>query len=524
MSENKYKKAMDGVCDKQFRLTGEEMLEKAKASSAERNITMNVAKKRNIIGKFIGAAVACVVISGTVASAMGYGPLGDSFRKFFGKDEVTAKIIDEGHFCEIGQELSDDMFTVVLVSVTGDLSSPKMLFDITVKDEQLAAENDRLQIYAYTLSEEKYLNDLDNYAMWDAYGEKDPEVNNLYHVCMNGASSFMINEEEVIAAVKQISFENDSVNNKFDYDVNMEYRFTVPKQALKETVREYYDDIPMNSGNIDYRLFFCEFGAYDSLFKFKYDFLGTELAGGETDYDNLYAKFDKDWHRFSDTFILSVDGTEYEPKELGYGYCDEEGEAFEAGTCSTWMTFPSIDYENAENVTLFAGGKAYELKGKAQELKNEPVNPRPDNEKYKETDALSTYDYDNGEVSQYFDDIVLSSGNVDYRLFYCKYGKDETSVTVKFDFLGTELAHGETDYNNVIDAFDDDWHAFAANFILTVDGVEYEPKELGYSYCDTEGEAFEAGTCSTWLFFPGINYAEAESVTLTANEKTIILK
>ena len=524
MSENKYKKAMDGVCDRQFRLTGEEMLEKAKASSAERNITMNAAKKRNIIGKFIGTAAACVVISGTVASAMGYGPLGDSFRRFFGKDEVTAKIIDEGHFCEIGKELSDDMFTVVLVSVTGDLSSPKMLFDITVKDEQLAAENDRLQIYVYTLSEEKYLNELDHYGMWDAYGEKDPEVNNLYHVCMNSASSFMINEEEVIAAVKQISFENDSVNNKFDYDVNMEYRFTVPKQALKETVREYYDDILMNSGNIDYRLFFCEFGAYDSLFKFKYDFLGTELAGGETDYDKLDEKFDKDWHRFSDTFILSVDGTEYEPKELGYGYCDEEGEAFEAGTCSTWMTFPSVDYENAENVTLFAGGKAYELKGKAQELKNEPVNPRPDNEKYKETDALSTYDYDNGEVGQYFDDIVLSSGNVDYRLFYCRYGKDETSMTVKFDFLGTELAGDETDYDKIDEKFDKDWHRFSDTFILSVDGTEYEPKELGYSYYDKDGESFEPGTCSIGLTFPGINFAEAESVTLTANDKTIILK
>ena len=28
---------------------------------------------------------------------------------------------------------------------------------------------------------------------------------------------------------------------------------------------------------------------------------------------------------------------------------------------------------------------------------------------------------------------------------------------------------------------------------ITVDGVEYAPKEMGYSYCDTEGEAFDAG-------------------------------
>ena len=92
------------------------------------------------------------------------------------------------------------------------------------------------------------------------------------------------------------------------------------------------------------------------------NFLGTDLAGGETDYDNLYAKFDKDWHRFSDTFILSVDGTEYEPKELGYGYCDEEGEAFEAGTCSTWLFFPGINYAEAESVALTANEKTIILK------------------------------------------------------------------------------------------------------------------------------------------------------------------
>jgi len=360
--DNKYKKAMNAVCDKQFSLTGEEMLEKAKNSPMERNITMNGTTKKHIIGKFIGAAAACLVISGTAASAMGYGPLGDSFRRFFGKDEVTAEIIDEGHFCEIGQELTQDIFTVKLDSVTGDTTSPKLLFDVTVNDEQLAAENDSLQLFAYILDEDTYLNNIDNYMMWDAYGEKDPDTDNLYHVCMDGASAFMVNEQEVIAAVKNIKFQKDTSNNRFNYDVDMEYRFIVPNEALKDASLEFYDGITLSRSGVDYDLFYGEYGAYDSLFKFTFDYLGTELADGETDYDRLMDKFDADFHSFAETFLLTVDGVEYEPKELGYSYCDTEGEAFDPGTCSTWMTFPSIDYESAESITLTADGIVYDLK------------------------------------------------------------------------------------------------------------------------------------------------------------------
>lgn len=354
---------MDVVSDTHFNISAEEMLEKAKASAVtERDITMKRSTKRNIIGQLVASAAACLIISGTAASAMGYGPLGDSFRKFFGNDETTAEIIDEGHYSEIDQAQTDGLFDVVLDSVTGDQSSPKLLFDVTVNDETLAANNDRIQLFAYILSEDCYNNRLDEYGMWDAYGERDPEVSNLYHVCMDGPAAFMINEEEVVAAVKQISFDSDPVNRLFDYDVDMEYRFTVPKNALKESYQEFYTAMYLNSGNIEYKLNHAEYGSYESLFQFNFEFLGTALAGGETDYYNVCDKFDEDWHRFAKTFVLTVDGTDYTPQELGYSYCDTEGEAFEAGTCSTWMTFPGIDYTRAESITLTAGGEVYTLK------------------------------------------------------------------------------------------------------------------------------------------------------------------
>lgn len=364
MKENKYKKAMDSVCDNYFTVTAAEMLEIAKASAdTERNITMKSTTKRNIIGRIIGTAAACLVISGTAASAMGYGPLGETFRSFFGDDETTAEIIDQGHYCNIGLEQSDGIFTVLLDSVTGDKSSPKLLFEVTVNDETLAENNDRIHLSSYILDEDTYNNRKDEYCMWDAYGEKDPEVSNLYHVCMNGPSAFMINEAEVLAAVKQISFDSDPVNMVFDYEVNMEYRFTVPEQALKDTTQMWYSGFSAkSSGGVDYNLAFAEFGTYETLLNFRYEFLGTSLAGDATDYYSIYDVFDNDWHELCGTFTIDVDGVQYAPKELGFGYCDIEGESFDPGTCSTWITFPGIDYTSAESITLYTGEDSYKLK------------------------------------------------------------------------------------------------------------------------------------------------------------------
>lgn len=370
MNENRYKKAMDDVCDKHFNLTPAEMLEKAKTSAnTERNITMKQSTKRSIIRKIIITSAACLAITGTAVSAIGIGPFGETFSRFFGEDETTAEIIDQGHYCNIGQEQSDGIFTVTLDSVTGDKISPKIIFDVTVNDETLASKNDRIHLFAYILDENNYNNHLDEYGMCDAYGKKDPEVSNLYHVCLDGPSAFMVNEEEVIAAVKQISFDSDPVNQKFDYDVDMEYRFIVPDHALKDSYFDLYNGITLSSGNVDYDLIYAEYGSYESSFGFNFNFLETDLAGGETDYNNVMDKFNVDWQKFARQFVLTVDGIEYSPKEIGYSYClaDDEtyvtdSETVEAGKCKTWMSFPGIDYTRAENITLTAGGETYILK------------------------------------------------------------------------------------------------------------------------------------------------------------------
>ena len=508
MKQNRYQKAMQDVCDKHLTLTAEEMLAKAKASAGtERTITMKKSTKKSIIYKIIGISAACAVISGTAVTALGYGPLGESFRKFFGIDKTTEEIIDQGHYAEIGQEQSDGAFTVKLVSVTGDEMNPKLFFDVTVNSETLAANNDTLRLFAYILDEDNYQNHLEDYGMWDGVGTKDPEIGNLYHVCMNGASAFMVNQQEVIAAVKQIQFENDPEREQYEYAVNMEYRFKVPEIALKESCQAYYEDITISSGELNYDLMYADFGAYESMLTFNYDFLGTSLAGGVTNYDDVSEQFDAYWHDFAKDFILTVDGTDYAPQELGYSYCVNDSDAIGAGRCSTWLSFPGIDYANAELITLTAGGQTYTLKdGKEEEYVNDVGD-------FLQTDEFS--------------DITLSSDNVDYALYMTEYYTNETDLLFKYDFRNSPLAGGETDYHNyhaIAGAFDADWEAFAGNFVLTVDGTAYTPSSMGCSYAAQEGDYLEPGMCSTSIYFPGIDYENATKITLTAGDVTVILK
>ncbi len=498
---------MQDVCDKFFTLSAEEMLAKAKASAGtERTITMKSTKKKGII-KIFGIAAACAVISGTAVTAMGYGPLGESFRKLFEVDKTTEKIMEEGHSAEIGLEQSADVFKIEIVSVTGDEMYPKLFLDVTVNDETLAANNDSLQLFAYILDEDTYRNHLEEYGMWEGEGVKDAEVSNLYHICMNGPSAFMVNEQEVIALVRKIHFDNDPEKAQYDYAVNMEYRFTVPRTALKQSVAKYYDNITIKSRELDYDLEYAEFGSYESLFYFTFDFLGTSLANGATDYDHyVNERFDDYWNDFVKDFVLTVGGTDYKPQEIGSSYYVDDDAALGSKRCSTWMSFPAIDYANAELITLTAGGQTYTIK----DGKDEPDDS---------IEACQHYDT--------YSDIIFSSDSVDYELNMAGYFSDEVILEFKYDFRKSVLAGGETDYHNydsVSGAFDADWEKFADKFVLTVDGTEYSPSTKGRGYCYQEGEYLEPGMCGTILYFPGFDYDSASQIKLTAGDMTVVLK
>ena len=398
VNTNRYQKAMNSVCDTHFPMKAAEMLEKAKKAADPKNITdhdekevlnmkMTQKSNENIILRVVAGITVTAACMG-IAGALGYAVF--SMKRNIAAPpaattSITAKNTEAGtqttepaavpgiEMIHIGKERSDELLTIRLDSITGDTLSPKLLWDVTVRDAEVAAKYDRIQLSAFILDEENYANHMDEYCMCEAYGEKDSEVDNLYHVCMDGASAFMQRNSQVVAAVKQVLFQNGSGTSEVR-NVNMEYRFTVP-DTMRESTQVFPSGITLSSGNVDYDLFLTEFGAYETLFQFEFDYLDSKLAGGKTDYSEVEDFFDKDWQDYAKNMVLTVDGTAFAPTELGCSYYNED-----KAVCSTWLSFPGVDYEAADQIILTSGGQTYQLKKDQNKTEQQQKDFVPENE------------------------------------------------------------------------------------------------------------------------------------------------
>lgn len=363
-----YKAQMNGFCDANCKTTAEDILKRAKEKSMSgknENETDNVVdfterKTKKKAWKALIPAACFLLISTTALAATGH--LEELFRNIF-KDETTAEIVEEGYLYEIHQTQEEDIFKSELVAVTGDAATPKLVFDVYVSDEQVVRNNDQIRMLAYVLGEEQYENELDQYGPWEAYGQKDDEIPNLYHVSMTGPSVWMTSGEPVVVDILQI---NVDLQNELwtTYETNMVYRFTPPTELYHPVSDAYYEDMKFSYGGIDYYLNNATFGVYRSELGFQYDFVGTTFAGKETDYAVLEEKLHSNWLEFVDSLVLVVDGKEYKvnPDDKGYTWCDVKGEAIGKNRCGIYPSFPSVDYENAESVILKAGDTSYTLK------------------------------------------------------------------------------------------------------------------------------------------------------------------
>lgn len=537
VNTNRYQEAMNSICDTSFPVKAAEMLEIAKKAADRKNMTitnhvekeelnMKTAQKSNEniilrIAAGVTVTAACLGLAGTVGYAMIRmkrnidAPPAASTSVTAQTTETaavttettteTAAVIPDTEKILIGEEQSDELFTIRLDSIAGDTLSPKLIWDVTVKDAAFAAEYDKIQLSAYILDEDNYANHMDKFNMCQAFGEKDPETDNLYHVCMDGPSAFMQRNSEVVAAVKNVRLQNSSGTSEVK-NVNMEYRFTVPDSMRKFTQITPLG-ITLSSEKVDYDLLYADFGAYESLFAFAFDYLGTSLADGATNYSyDVHERFDAYWNDFAKTIVLTVDGKDYMPKELGASHFVENSDVLGAGRCSTWMSFPGFDYKTAKLITITAGGQTFSLKDE-------------------ETETGDIY----GDILHHDDyaDIIFSSGAVDYELYQADYFTKELCFQFKYDFSKFALAGGETDYHNfpsVYENFDEDWAAFSDHFVLTVDGTEYKPSSRGGIYCYQDGEYLGPGICSVPLYFPAIDYDSAVQIELKADDKTVILK
>ena len=372
-----YKNQMDALCAAGCTVAGEDILAKAKArqsdidkatgareeKSQDNVIAFRKPKVKKALWRVMVAAASVLLVCTTTLAATG--KLSEWYDKHFGEDNepVTKEIIDEGYLYDINQSQTDGIFSVDLIGVTGDAQTPKLAMDIYINDDELAAAHDEIRLMVYILGTHQYENELDLYSPWEGYAKRDEENPNLYHTVITGPPVWMCNGEEVVVDVWQIVMDADAEIWDDRYP-NLVFKYTAPAEVFHPVSYFEYENMKFSHGGIDYYLTRGEYGPYRSEFTFEYDYEGTSLAGGETDYKALEQKLQGNWLELVDTMVLVVDGVEYpvNSDDKGYTYCDETGEFGKKNHCNIHPYFPSVDLDEAESIVIKAGETSYILK------------------------------------------------------------------------------------------------------------------------------------------------------------------
>ena len=366
-----YKQQADAFCNTYNRVTAEQILRRAAEETTATGTTREEKgtvidfgekkKQRMTWKKVLSAACILIVCSLAVATTAlaATGKLGELFRTLF-RDETTADLAEEGYSYEINQTASEGIFRVDLVAVAGDINYPKLVFDVYVEDAHLASNNDSLRLYAYTLGEEQYQNELDSYGMAEGYGVKDKETENLYHVSFDGASAWISHGEPVVISVREIWFEHMAQ----PYYVNLEYRFSLPQGGLHPVTQNYYDGMRFPCEKGEYHLNYVEFSVYDTGCSFMFPYDGVSLEGQYTTPQGLESLLQRQWDEFAKDLTLVADGESYEidTEKKGLVYCDKTGEAGVVGWYHAWVYFPPVDNVSAKEIYLKHGDSGIRLK------------------------------------------------------------------------------------------------------------------------------------------------------------------
>lgn len=375
-----YKKQMDSFCDENLNLTASDILAKAKTEKTEGTTNIIEFKPKKKVRRFTGlvaAAVACTMLTSITALAA-TGVLGEWIDQIFG-DKVTADIVDKGYLYEINQSKEDENFRIDLIAVTGDSITPKLLFDVYINDNYKPEEVDKILLHAYVLPEEKMENEIDSYAPSTGIGVKDENVENLYHVLMDGPMAWLTGGEEVSVKVSNVILnpttegtgvsdagKAEDYNGKNYIDAwvkaDINYSFTPAVTDFHPISDIVYDkNLKFSFNGIDYYLTRGEYGEYASMMSFEYDYIGSEFAKGETEYEKLEEQLHKNWRSFIKDVTLIVDGIELKVNdketEMGYTWCNPE-----TNHCNTLPYFPSFDYKSAQTIVIKHGDTSYTLK------------------------------------------------------------------------------------------------------------------------------------------------------------------
>lgn len=390
MMKETYIHQMNQFCDSNCTVTAQDILQRA---ACPEKVTFLKKYKRSPV-RLIKAVAACVVFAVittavilTVEPFVGFCfepvtiqsaaveqvveyikevnvELVERFAEIFSQnneDEKTVEIVEKGYVQEFGQVLENDMFSITLAGITGDQSAPKVVFDIVIKDEQIAALNDSLYMQVYTLGVQQYKYELDKYAYNDLYAERDPEVENLYHGACDGAPTWLSSGQEAMIAVKSVEV-NTPEEEDVMHDIWFEYRIRPNRDEMYPAPMIFYENITFEFEDMVYRLNMAEYGYYRLCLNVHADYTGADAPTNATEADFMDVKLQEQWNRFVQNLKVVADGEEYSVTDNGNIYIDYDGESGTKNRCYVYVEFPPFDYEATQSIVLKAGDQSYELK------------------------------------------------------------------------------------------------------------------------------------------------------------------
>jgi|GEM_PF-3552041 len=389
----------------------------------------NMEKKKFKMKKpaVIAASVAAAAVLTASVGAVSFGLLSEMFTKYFG-DSATKRLADDGYiytaenyaedntsdgserlYPVMGETLEKGIFTAKVLGIAGDTQDPMMLIDITVNDPETAATSDIIGVYTQTIGVGEFENKRESYGLFYSKGVRDEEDPSLYHVSARVPPLWVTQGEETVFDIVSIHTlgDNDSykafskeyyaelnglpenaiISNSYYWvqelddfgisptevssrikvhDVEMQFRFTIPENVLKEAPRKYYylsDEFDKLGYEVDGTVFYLcysEFGAHETYFSFDCGKFENEID------DNGVWPFDKHEKAMevAGQFVLTVDGTEYKPDiDTARIFRDSEGNTtlMIKDMCYLQLRFPAVDFENAQSITLSANGISCEI-------------------------------------------------------------------------------------------------------------------------------------------------------------------
>lgn len=390
MDANQYKQQVNLFCEKNCTLSAQEILTVAREKQQKSEI--KAVRKKMTWKRFIAvaaAAVATVGVFGVISGATGFGPMAGLFHKQATNgashnvqqahyDVISSELSGEGYVLYRNEIQHKDQFVVTFVGVTGDWNTPQMIFKIKCYDEEYVKTHSALNVMVYPgLNEEAYSNRIDvllgedgqyvgdcfYYELATAYQCADDP--SMYLMTYGVYSNYVYPGATIVTEVRSIRETPESV---IDYDaedeimLNMKYTFQLPDdlQALAKVSRLKYefDEAPVFTGTHDvkYHLSYITFSKYITTVEMEYVYDDTDLAYIDEDFWKNYEKAELALHGTGRDMRLVVDGVTYETMEISGVYSESSG--IKRGSVS----FPEIDYDQAESVVLTYGDQTIQLK------------------------------------------------------------------------------------------------------------------------------------------------------------------